>query len=79
MSAHPQENVKFRMEITGQFRDALTRQANEGVRISTRSIQKLINSKSVFNHPPAFRIIVGKKKKINIFSYTEWNCSALVN
>ena len=33
MAAHPHENVKFRMEITGQFQDVLTRQANEGVRI----------------------------------------------
>ena len=63
MSAHPHENVKFRMEITGQFRDALTRQANEGVRIYTRPAQELLNSKSEFNHPPTARVIVEKKKK----------------
>ena len=31
MSDHPDENVKFKMEITKKFNDALTRQANEAV------------------------------------------------
>ena len=31
---HKNEAVKFRMEITSKFKDALTRQANEAVRIS---------------------------------------------
>ena len=30
------ENVEFKMEITGLFKDALTRQANEAVRIKNR-------------------------------------------
>ena len=33
---HFNEEVKFEMEITGVYRDALTRQANEAVRISNR-------------------------------------------
>ena len=33
---HPEEeNISFKMEITGLFEDALTRQANEAVRIGT--------------------------------------------
>ena len=63
MSAHKNEKVKFKMEITGHFKDALTRQANEAVRISNRPSQELLNSKSEFNHPPTARVIVEKKKK----------------
>ena len=62
MTAHKNENVKFKMEITGQFKDALTRQANEAVRISERQNYELLNSKSEFNHPPTARVIVEKKK-----------------
>ena len=47
MTAHQHEQVKFRMEITDTFKNALTRQANEAVRISTRPIQELVNSKSI--------------------------------
>ena len=63
MSAHQNEHVKFKMEITGQFKDALTRQANEAVRISNTANHQLLNSKSEFNHPPTARIIVEKKKQ----------------
>ena len=51
------------MEITGAFKDALTRQADEAVRIHSRGNEELLNSKSEFNHPPIARIIVEKKKK----------------
>ena len=63
MAAHKNENIKFKMEITCKFKDALSRQANEGVRISSRPAHELLNSKSEFNHPPTARIIVEKKKK----------------
>ena len=62
MAVHKNENVKFKMEITGRFKDALTRQANEAVRISSRPTHELVNSKSKFNHPPTARVIVKKKK-----------------
>ena len=55
------EEVKFRMEITGKFKDALTRQANEAVRIYSRPSHELLNSKSEFNHPPLARVVVEKK------------------
>ena len=62
MTAHQHEQVKFRMEITDTFKNALTRQANEAVRISTRPSQELLNSKSEFNRPPKARVVVEKKK-----------------
>ena len=49
------------MEITGVFRDALSRQADEAVRIKSRTNLELMKSKSEFNHPPIARIVVQKK------------------
>ena len=50
---HPEEeNISFKMEITGLFKDALTRQANEAVRIKNCKKSEILNSKSQFNHPP---------------------------
>ena len=57
------EEVKFAMEITNKFRDALTRQANEAVQIFSRPGSQLLNSKSEFNHPPLARVVVEKQKK----------------
>ena len=37
LSSHNHEKVNFKMEITKKFTDPLTRQANDAVRISTRS------------------------------------------
>ena len=50
------------MEITGVFQDALTRQSNEAIRISSRPHTELMNSKNEFNHPPIARIVVDKMK-----------------
>jgi hypothetical protein len=61
---HAHEEVDFKMEITGVFKDALTRQAEEAVRIKSRKISELMNSKSQFNHPPIARVVVeGRKSK----------------
>ena len=63
---HPQEeNIEFKMEITGLFKDALTRQANEAVRIKNCEKSEILNSKSQFNHPPITRIVVDRKNKWN--------------
>ena len=62
MAFHQHEQVKFKMEITDKFQNALTRQANEAIRISSRPAHELLNSKSEFNHPPTARIVVEKKK-----------------
>ena len=61
---HINEEVEYGLEITGLFKDALTRQANESVRIYTRRGTDILNSKSEFNHPPTARVVVEKKKKI---------------
>ena len=61
---HSEEEVKFELEVTGIFKDALSRQANESVRIFNRDSSEILNSKSEFCHPPTARIVVeGKKKK----------------
>ena len=51
------------MEITKKFKDPLTRQANEAVRINNRGKSELLNSKSEFNHPPTVRISVERRPK----------------
>ena len=63
MNVHENEEVKFEMEITKKFKDALSRQANEAVRIFSRPDNELLNSKSEFNHPPLSRVVVQRKKK----------------
>ena len=51
------------MEITKKFKDALTRQANEAVRIYSRPGHEILNSKSEFNHPPLGWVVVEKNRK----------------
>ena len=60
---HINENVEFGLEITGIFKDALTRQANESIRIYNRHASEILNSKSEFCHPPTARVMVEAKKK----------------
>ena len=59
---HHNENMKISMQITRKFKDPLTRQANEAVRISSRAKDELLNSKTEFNHPPINRVTIEKKK-----------------
>ena len=61
---HINENVEYGLEITGIFKDPLTRQANESVRIYSRKGSELLNSKSEFNHPPTARVMVEKKNRL---------------
>ena len=60
---HLEEQMSIRMENTQKFKDPLTRQANEAVRIKNRNQNKdeLQNSKSEFNHPPLSRVVVEKR------------------
>ena len=48
------------MEITGVFKVALRRQADEAVRIKSRKSWELLNSIGEFNHPPIASIVVEK-------------------
>ena len=66
MMDHIDEDVEYGLEITGMFRDALTRQANESVRIYGRKGSEILNSKSEFNHPPTARVVVEKKQNMKI-------------
>ena len=63
LKEHRNETAAFEMEITGIFKDALSRQADEAVRIFARQGHELMNSKSEFNHPPVSRIILEKNPK----------------
>ena len=60
---HINEDVEFGLEITGIFKDALTRQANESIRIYNRQGSEILNCKSEFHHPPTARVMVEAKKK----------------
>ena len=51
------------MEITGVFKDALSRQADEAVKINARTNSELFNSRSEFNHPPVAGVVVKRKFK----------------
>ena len=51
LTDHKDETVKFKMEITRKFKDSLSRQVNEAVRIFSRPSTESLNSKSEFNHP----------------------------
>ena len=58
---HKHEDMKFSMKIIKRFRDPLSRQANEAVRISSRAKDELLNSKKEFNHPLIARIVVEER------------------
>ena len=62
LTEHPNEEVKFKFEVTDRFKDALTRQANEALRIASRKNTELLNSKSEFNHLLTARKMVEKVK-----------------
>ena len=60
---HPEENnVKFKIEIPGLFGHALSRQADEAVRIKNCKKSELLNSKSQFNNAPITRIVIDRKR-----------------
>ena len=58
---HKNEEMKIRMEVTKKFKDPLTRQANEAVRIKNRKKVERLNSKGEFNHPLIARISVERR------------------
>ena len=58
---HPREANKWHFSIVSTFRDPLTRQVNEAVRISKLPPSAVLNSKSEFNRAPLIRITINKK------------------
>ena len=63
--------MRFEFNILQRFRDPLTRQAEEGLRIAHNPEDvKLLNSKKEFYHPPIARIKIDKWNLINPMGYT---------
>ena len=56
LTDHADEEITVVMELTGKFKNALTRQADAAVRINARNKIEIMNSKSDFNHPPVARV-----------------------
>ena len=57
------KKVRFNMKITKVFKDPLTRQANEGVKIFRSANEaSVLNSKSEFNHPPTNRVTISNRR-----------------
>ena len=51
-------DVSFSMRIVGSFRDPLTRQVNEGVRINRSTAEVVLNSKSEWHGPATARLTI---------------------
>ena len=61
---YPEGAAKFKFKTTKRFYDALSRQADEAVRINNASSAHLINSKSEFNSAPMGRVKLDKPWKL---------------
>ena len=66
-SHHPEGGTKFKFQTTSRFFDALSRQADEAVRINNANSAKLMNSKSEFNSAPIGHVKIDKpwRRKIS--------------
>ena len=56
ITMHPNAKPLFGIKILGAFKDPLSRQAEEGVRIYSANPNKIMNSKTEFHHPALKRI-----------------------
>ena len=61
---HPNEANKWHFSIVSTFKDPLTRQVNEAVRISRLPSSSVLNSKNEFNRAPLNRISINKKPNL---------------
>ena len=59
-SQHPKDPNRWHFSITSVFKDPLTRQVDEAVRISRLPPESILNSKSEINHAPLNRISIKK-------------------
>jgi hypothetical protein len=55
---HGGEHVDFVMSVTGNFIGAEERQINEGAHVTESRANRILNSKSEWNQPPIFRIVI---------------------
>ena len=53
---HPELSPAFQLEVLKSFKDPLSRQAEEGVRIYSANPERLMNTKNEFNHPSIKRL-----------------------
>jgi len=53
---HPNAKPLFDVKILAAFKDPLSRQAEEGVRIYSANPKKIMNTKTEFHHPSLKRI-----------------------
>ena len=51
-------DVNYSMKVVSQFRDPLTRQVNEGVRINRSTAEVILNSKSEWHGPATARLTI---------------------
>ena len=56
-----EKQVNFEMKVVGRFKDAMSRQIDEAVRINNREPKTLLNSKNEYNGPVIRRKVPGKK------------------
>ena len=66
--------MQIKMKITRKFKDPLTRQANEAVRINNRNKMELLNSRNEFNHPAIPRIMVEKTSNFKNTKFGQSGC-----
>ena len=55
---HPNKEPNFDIKTTGFFKDPLTRQINEGVRINNSTADHLMNSKAEFRQGEVARTVI---------------------
>ena len=51
-------DIQFSMKVKSKFADTLSRQVNEGVRISRNQAEVCLNSKSEWHGPATVRLVV---------------------
>ena len=51
-------DVNYSMKVASHFRDPLTRQVNEGVRINRSTAEVILNSKSEWHGPATARLTI---------------------
>ena len=59
---HPNAKPLFDVKILAAFKDPLSRQAEEGVRIFSANPKKIMNTKTEFHHPSLKKISLVRSK-----------------
>ena len=64
---HEQEEdeVEFKMKVTGRFKNAMNRQLDEGIRIQSKPPETLLNSKTEYHGPVIKRKVIERKGNLS--------------